>query len=739
MEVISEYLREEILRLKQEARSLNQRRMLIFLSHDEFEFANFVNSFLRITNEDFLIVTDEEALKHNLNESSHLTFISHKDTKKILGRTFNNAIIDLRRDLDVISMSRAVETVRGGGLIILIMPFSYGSSQRYIQRLKPIGVSKSPRDLLRRRILQKAFEIPGISIFSQRSLSFIKRSTEKLLPKYNDAEGVETRESKSSILKPEGVLYNLCKTEDQKLVLGEFKKLNDTNYLLIIADRGRGKSAAVGIGITAYAYMYAGEKKERLNTIVTAPEIENTIELFNFVEISHKALNLPYVREGTAIKSSVIDIKYLSPFDSLSEKADILIVEEAAGMQFPLLSRLIKKFSKIVFVSTIHGYEGAGRTFSVRFIPMLKESGKAFKLVPLNHPIRYNVNDPIEKWLFESLLLNAEPADIDSNLIIKKRDNVLFRELNPMELIYNDQLLKHFFGILVVAHYRNNPNDLLMLLDAPHHRGFALVFDETPIVALQVSEEGGIREEDHYIFYETAPASHIIPDKLFKYYGLIDALSEKGWRIVRIATHPRLMRKGFGSKALKFLEKVARENNIAWIGAGFSAYPELLAFWLKNEFLPIHLSPKVNRKTGEHTIIVIKPIKEELRKDMIRVNKELKLRILKEAATTFKYLDPKTMLQILKTGEIIGVNINLSSSGVFKLNLYLKGILHFESVSDVVEDLVKWYFSSMLNFLSYEQELLLIRIVLQRKKAKIRDLLKLRRIIQTIWNKFITQ
>jgi tRNA(Met) cytidine acetyltransferase len=49
----------------------------------------------------------------------------------------------------------------------------------------------------------------------------------------------------------------------------------------------------------------------------------------------------------------------------------------------------------------------------------------------------------------------------------------------------------------------------------------------------------------------------------------------RGLRVVRIATHPELMRKGFGSLALTKLCEEAVEKGYDWVGASFEANASL--------------------------------------------------------------------------------------------------------------------------------------------------------------------
>jgi len=93
-----------------------------------------------------------------------------------------------------------------------------------------------------------------------------------------------------------------------------------------------------------------------------------------------------------------------------------LFVDEAAGIGINILLEYTKKYDKIVFSSTIHGYEGAGRSFSVKFLKYLNFL-KDFNIYKYNmvEPIRYNEQDPIEKWLYDTLLLDSESSEINES------------------------------------------------------------------------------------------------------------------------------------------------------------------------------------------------------------------------------------------------------------------------------------------------------------------------------------
>lgn len=134
--------------------------------------------------------------------------------------------------------------------------------------------------------------------------------------------------------------------------------------------------------------------------------------------------------------------------------------------------------------STIHGYEGTGRSLSLKLLKQLREQsdsnnskGRRLKEVKLEQAIRYADNDPIEAWLNKLLCLDAieedtlldfpDPSECD--LYMLNRDT-LFSYHKASE-----SFLKKLMSLFVASHYKNSPNDLQLLSDAASHSLFVLV------------------------------------------------------------------------------------------------------------------------------------------------------------------------------------------------------------------------------------------------------------------------
>ncbi|CDJ39029.1 hypothetical protein ETH_00029510 [Eimeria tenella] len=127
----------------------------------------------------------------------------------------------------------------------------------------------------------------------------------------------------------------------------------------------------------------------------------------------------------------------------------------------------------------------------------------------------------------------------------------------------SEAFLQRLQGLFVSSHYKNSPNDLQLMADAPAHLLFVFLKtvedqqDTLPDIycAIQVAIEGSlsrgaIREA---LGRGLRPAGDLLPWTLAQAFGNEDVGLLTGARIVRIAVHPSLQRMGFGSAALQQL------------------------------------------------------------------------------------------------------------------------------------------------------------------------------------------
>ncbi len=645
-------------------------------------------------NEESLGVRQLKRFRESLKSELDFRTITYLDTETVMGLTYDILILDVVEELRPNDIGRLVETVRGGGFVVLLAPplGSWINNVTRFQRklLVPPYTASDLKRLFTQRFIRKLREHEGIWLIDLETGSV----------NYKEPREAKARESRSEppsspLFSRE--LYLMAKTNDQVKVLSAMEAfLREKKLVMVLtANRGRGKSAILGLGLAGLLSSVKG----RFNVVVTAPSLYNVQVLFEFLKKGLERLGLEHEEEKDkegltmAVKTRKGRVRYEEPYDAAFADAKMVVVDEAAGIPVHLLLRIRKNFRKAVFSSTAHGYEGAGRGFTVRFLSALRKESKAPLLeLSMREPIRYAQEDPIEAWLYDTLLLDAEPAKIEAepvSVVYERAD--LEKWFTEME----DEL-REFIGIYVLAHYRNRPDDVAMIGEAPHHFARLLRTSEGSIVtAMHLAREGGLDDDIiEQILAGFEPSGNVVPSIVVKYYPPYRYFAKYvGWRVVRIAVHPQLTDRGFGSLALQDLCDEARKEGMDWVGAGFGATRELLNFWIKNDFVPVHISPNRNPASGEYSVLVVKPLSRRAEKLVGATNNEFRLRLLNSLYDTYSDLEVDVAELLLRSpyGRE-EIKLSLSKSQKARLKSYVNGIVTYEVANDAIGKLVRAHF-----------------------------------------------
>ena len=532
----------------------------------------------------------------------------------------------------------------------------------------------------------------------------------------NSVEGVESPELKEVKEKfqdtqPTGCLLNLCKTLDQAKGVLEFidaiadKKLDRT--VSLTAARGRGKSAALGISIAAaIGFGYS-------NIFVTSPSPENLRTLFDFVFKAFDAMQYEEHVDYDLVQSTNPEfnqavvrvnvheeksggrrqtIQYLHPTDAHKlGQAELVVIDEAAAIPLPLVKALFGPYL-IFMASTINGYEGTGRSLSLKLLENLrqqqnptvkamsgKELGKPMisrmlREITLEESIRYKPGDAVEEWLNKLLCLDASVVQpLSSGCPAKEECDLYYINRDTLFCYHkaSEAFLQRIMSLFVASHYKNSPNDLQMLSDAPGHHLFCLLGPVDPsanslpevLCVIQVCMEGLISRESIMkgLSRGKRAAGDLIPWTMSQQFQDDNFPSLSGARIIRIATHPDYQRMGYGSRALELLQRYyemkvpnlaendeleadqvidpineeevglleehigPRKNlpplllklserkpeRLDYLGVSYGLTQELLRFWKRCGFTPAYLRQTANDLTGEHSTIMLKVLNHE--------------------------------------------------------------------------------------------------------------------------------
>ncbi|EJD45688.1 DUF699-domain-containing protein [Auricularia subglabra TFB-10046 SS5] len=665
-----------------------------------------------------------------------IRYTYYKDSQKILGNTYGMCVLQDFEALTPNLLARTIETVEGGGLIVLLLKTMSSLKQLYTMTM---DVHARYRTSSHDSVIARFNERFILSLGSCDDCLVLDDELNVLpISRGKDIEPIETGKGKDKAedqlkdlkesladTKPIGELAKLAKTVDQAQALLTFvdaiaeKTLSST--VTLTAARGRGKSAALGLAIVAaLAHGYS-------NIFVTSPSPENLKTLFEFVFKGLDALGYEEHLDYDIAQSTNPDfnkaivrvnlfrdhrqtIQYIQPQDAhVLGQAELVVIDEAAAIPLPLVRNLMGPYL-IFMASTINGYEGTGRSLSLKLIQQLREStrptlakdapaatadesaaagtskkGKAaagatkqraLREIKLEVPIRYSAGDNVEKWLNALLCLDATvaagnkfgsgcPHPSKCELFYVSRDTLF--SYHPASEVF----LQRMMALYVASHYKNQPNDLQLMSDAPAHHLFVLLppikDDEStlpePLAVLQVALEGNISKN---VILEGLSrgmrgGGDMIPWIISQQFQETKFGLLSGARVVRIAVHPDYTSMGYGARALDCLnsfysgeylnlDEVARVDKLSkslaqeavnasllqedigirsatrmppllqrlterkpesldYLGVSYGLTPQLLRFWKRAKYVPLYLRQTQNELTGEYTCVMVRGLK----------------------------------------------------------------------------------------------------------------------------------
>ncbi|MGC9459271.1 GNAT family N-acetyltransferase [Vibrio genomosp. F10] len=502
-----------------------------------------------------------------LSSSRHVPF---KQGKRLLGQECQLLICDFSQGFDANSFSAAIGTLVGGGILVII-----------------------PSDRNNECLAQLSFDAQWLEKGLYQLLNIEQNST---LPRLPDVADI-----------PINSVYHEQEYAIKKIV--RVVEGHRKRPLMLTADRGRGKTAALGLA-SAQLMM-----SKSLDIIVTAPTLTMVSPLFHHAALS---LSLPVTRIGELDYSSdrhSSSIRFVAPDDLIQSKhqCDLLIVDEAAAIPVPMLKTLVQRYHRLVLSSTIHGYEGSGRGFSLKFIPWLKNERPGSSELHLKQPIRWQQHDPLELWHNTAFLLDADCLDIDDididriGALVAEQPNLEALSLVKVEksqLIGDPALLRRCFGLLVNAHYQTSPNDLFHLLGDNLTCLYVLMLKDECLGCMVTVEEGGLSREMVELIQQgkRRPPGQLVSVSIVNQLGIAKAALDKSLRIMRIAVHPAYQGINIGSLMLKQLQQ---RNKSSFLSTSFGATSELIRFWRNNHFSVVRVGSQRDKASGCYSVTMI--------------------------------------------------------------------------------------------------------------------------------------
>ncbi len=406
-----------------------------------------------------------------------------------------------------------------------------------------------------------------------------------------------------------------CATVDQQRAVEAIEKVfsgHRNRPLVLTADRGRGKSSALAIACARLIKT----AKQSINITITAPHQQALSVFFQQLKVSlphahHEQHKLIYCHNSMQIELTFVPVDKLIHDDI---KTHFLLVDEAGAIPVYLLTALLQRYHRIVFSTTLHGYEGAGRGFTLKFLPHLKKIRPEFKTLHLNQPIRWAKADPLERFVFNSCLLNAELGAIETReSLIKDSKDDFFQLIDRASLASNEALLRQVFSVLVTAHYQTSPSDLALMLDNPKISIVAISRNNQVIAVALLIAEGNCTTGDVKAIAEGQRRlkDQFTPQSLLTHCGFKQAFNYRYLRIMRIAVHPSVQQQGIGSYFLGQISLFAQKQSFDFLATSFGATTTLLHFWLRNDYRIARVGFNKDHASGEHSVLLLNALNKQ--------------------------------------------------------------------------------------------------------------------------------
>jgi len=517
-----------------------------------------------------------------------------------LGGEVDLLAYDCHDGFDVDAFGAASGLIRGGGLLLLLTP--------------PLDVWPLQADPEAGRFFKADC---AASNFIKRFIHISKASAAILMVAENESPPPFPEINQSIAILSD--LNGPCRTLDQRTAVAAIVdqgRGQPQAPLVLVSDRGRGKSSA--LGIAAAELLQQGCKK----IIATAPRLASVVALFE-----RARQILPEASYGRGVlKYGDSHLRFIAP-DELIETApdaDLLLVDEAAAIPTPMLEKILSRYQRLVFATTVHGYEGTGRGFALRFNKVLDLRVPGWQQLRLQQPIRWADDDALEQFVFDALLLNAAIAS-ENQLEELDLSACQVDRVDSADLMSNKQLLSEVFGLLVLAHYRTRPNDLRQLLDSPGLQLYVMRYRHHVVAAVLLGTEGGMDEPLARLVYQGRRRlqGHLIPQSLATHAGLVGAPTLRYLRIMRIAVHPLVQGRGLGTALIRHVCDTVTEKDCDCIGASFGLTSELLRFWQALGFVSVRLGLMREHSSGSHSLIMLRPVSESGQQLLIRAHKRM--------------------------------------------------------------------------------------------------------------------
>ncbi|WCG82086.1 tRNA(Met) cytidine acetyltransferase TmcA [Pectobacterium sp. A5351] len=494
-----------------------------------------------------------------------VTSLPASRVRTLLGRESLHAVFDARKGVDVEALAMLSGTLQAGSWLIMLVPpwqtwptLPDEDSLRWSEQAQPIATPY-----------------------------FIQHFQRQLLA---DADVVLWLQGRKTVIRPLAVRSDWQPasgepTAQQQKILYELNTA-ESGVFVITAPRGRGKSALAGM-LT---------QRSRKACWITAP--------------SRAAAEILQ-------QHARADAQFWAPDALLAHcrlhgtpDIDWLLIDEAAAIPSSVLSALLPYFSRILMTTTVQGYEGTGRGFLLKFCATLPQ----WRAFTLDEPLRWAVNDPLERVLDQALLFNEPDAFYSTPQVALPISSSALesRTERADDWLTHPERLAGCYALLCSAHYRTSPLDLRRLMDAPGMQIASAQVAGNICGVLWLVEEGGLSASlAHEVWAgRRRPRGNLVAQSLAAHAGLWHAPMLRARRVSRIAVASSFRRQGIGRALIAEQTREAQQQALDYLSVSFGYQPELWAFWQSCGFQRVRIGSHLEASSGCYSAMAILPLSD---------------------------------------------------------------------------------------------------------------------------------
>ncbi|KAF9945187.1 hypothetical protein BGZ70_003995 [Mortierella alpina] len=501
---------------------------------------------------------------------TNIRYTYYKETQKILGNTYGMCVLQDFEALTPNLLARTIETVEGGGIIVLLLKSMSSLKQLYTMTMDVHSRyrTESHDDVVARfnerfilslgscpscLVVDDELNVLPISLGKNVKPLPIKTGEEALTDEQRDL--IKIKESVQD-QQPMGALVGTARTKDQAIAVMKFieaiaeKTLRST--VTLTASRGRGKSAALGIAMaSAVAYGYS-------NIFVTSPSPENLKTLFEFVFKGFDALgyeehmdydivqstnpefNNAIVRVNIFKRDHRQTIQYIQPQDAHTlGQAELVVIDEAAAIPLPLVKALLGPY--------LENDRSLPDPLCVLQVCLEGEISKQTVLNSLSRGVR--ASGDLIPWLISQQFQDDDFASLSGARVVR--------------IATHPDYVKMGYG-----------SRALDLLSQFYEGQFSMLSEDDN----EKPEYNMTRVDDSELEDATLMTDDIKIRDPKKMPPLLLKLSEK------------------------------KAEKLHWLGVSYGLTAPLHKFWSKAGYVPVYLRQTPNDLTGEHTCVMLRTL-----------------------------------------------------------------------------------------------------------------------------------